>query len=121
VSIEGELMIQHTVAFRLHESADQGEFLARAARLGALPGVRRFQVLRQVGSKNSFTHALSMFFETQGDYDGYNDHPDHVTFVAEVWASDVADFIELDYIELDTELDGGPMAEKDRGVGGATR
>ena len=91
-------MIQHTVAFRLDEVADGDEFWKRVAELPAIDGVRRFEVLRQVGSKNDFTHALSMYFESQADYDAYNDHPDHVGFVNDAWLPNVAEFIELDYV-----------------------
>ena len=94
-------MIQHTVALRLNDSADTAEFLARARQLAVIDGVTRFQILEQVGSKNSFTHALSMFFHSESAYDGYNNNSDHVEFVNEVWMPNVADFIELDYVVLD--------------------
>ena len=45
-------MIQHTVAFRLHDSADKTGFLARAAALASISDVADFEVLRQVGLKN---------------------------------------------------------------------
>lgn len=92
-------MIQHTVAFRLQESADADAFWSRVAGLSEIVGVREFSVLRQVGTKNDFTHALSMWFESQADYDRYNAHPDHVAFVEEAWIPNVADFIELDYVD----------------------
>ena len=38
-------------------------------------------------------------FESQADYDGYNEHPDHVAFVRDVWLPSVADFVELDYVD----------------------
>ncbi len=90
-------MIQHTVAFRLSDRADVADFLEKARSLAAIEGVVDFQVLRQVGAKNDFTHALSMYFESRAHYDGYNDHPDHLAFVADVWMPDVAEFMELDY------------------------
>lgn len=92
-------MIQHTVAFRLGEGADVNAFWTGVATLEAIDGVLDFQTLRQVGQKNDFTHALSMFFETQDDYDAYNTHPMHVAFVEELWIPNVAEFIELDYVE----------------------
>ena len=94
-------MIQHTVALRLNDSADIAEFLVRARQLAAIEGVADFQILEQIGSKNDFTHALSMFFDSESDYDGYNNDPDHVAFVNDVWMPNVADFIELDYVVLD--------------------
>jgi hypothetical protein len=94
-------MIQHTVAFRLNDEADTAAFLGKARELAVIEGVVDFQVLRQVGAKNDFTHALSMFFDSQEHYDGYNSHPDHLAFVADVWVPNVAEFIELDYVAVD--------------------
>jgi heme-degrading monooxygenase HmoA len=92
-------MIQHTVAFRLRDGVDADQFWRRVGELREVPGVRQFSVLRQVGQKNDFEHALSMYFESQVDYEGYNAHPVHVAFVGEAWLPNVADFIELDYVE----------------------
>lgn len=94
-------MIHHTVAFRLNPSADVNEFLRRARQLAVLDGVEDFEVLRQVGLKNDFTHALSMRFSSQHAYDSYNEDPTHVSFVAEVWIPQVSEFLELDYIAYD--------------------
>ncbi len=92
-------MIQHTVAFRLGDDADANGFWTGVATLEAIDGVLDFKVLRQVGEKSDFTHALSMYFETQGDYDSYNVHPMHTAFVEDLWIPNVAEFMELDYIE----------------------
>lgn len=51
-----------------------------------------------MGKKNEFTHALSMYFDEQSAYDRYNDHPEHVAFVNDVWVPNVAEFLELDYV-----------------------
>ncbi len=91
-------MIQHTVAFRLGDVADREEFWRRVEELPGIEGVRQFQVLRQIGPKNAFTHALSMYFGSQADFDAYNDHPDHLAFVEQAWFPSVAEFIELDYV-----------------------
>jgi len=91
-------MIQHTVVFRLNADADADHFLARAGELAAIDGVRDFEVLRQVGKKNNFTHGLSMYFDDQSAYDAYNNHPDHLAFVHGVWLPQVMDFLELDYV-----------------------
>lgn len=39
-----------------------------------------------------------MEFATQTDYDRYNNHPDHVNFVRDVWMNEVAEFREIDYV-----------------------
>lgn len=93
-------MIRHTVAFRLKHpagSAPERDFLRAAEVLVAIPGVRNFERLRQVGRKNQFTFGFSMEFESQQDYDSYNVHPEHVRFVESRWKPEVADFLEIDY------------------------
>ena len=92
------MTIQHTVVFRLNDGANVEHFLARARDLATIDGVSDFEVLRQVGSKNDFTHGLSMYFDDQPAYDSYNEHPDHRAFVNDVWLPNVADFLELDFL-----------------------
>ncbi|GAA1828675.1 Dabb family protein [Agromyces salentinus] len=96
-------MIRHTVAFRLHHaagSAEEQDFLAANAALGSIPGVERFELLRQVSPKNDFTYGVSMEFADQAAYDAYNTHPDHVAFVRDRWVPEVADFLEIDVVPL---------------------
>ncbi|PZF82579.1 Dabb family protein [Jiangella anatolica] len=93
-------MIRHTVAFRLRHpagSAQEQDFLRAALALADIPGVQRFEQLRQTSPKNEFTFGFSMEFADQAAYDGYNEHPVHVAFVADRWAGEVEDFLELDY------------------------
>lgn len=95
-------MIQHTVAFRLHHPAsseEEGTFFHEVKKLRSLPGVMDFKVMRQVSSKNNFTWGLSMYFSSQQSYDSYNNHPVHVKFVETIWLPEVADFMEIDYVE----------------------
>ena len=95
-------MIRHTVAFKLRHppgSAPESAFLAAARILSAIPTVRQFECLRQVGKKTAFTFGFSMEFASQPDYDAYNVHPDHVHFVETRWKPEVLDFIELDYVQ----------------------
>jgi len=96
-------MIRHTVAFRLKHapgSAGEADFLAAADVLAAIPGVERFEKLRQVGSKNDYRFGFSMEFADQAAYDAYNAHPEHVRFVQERWVPEVEAFLEIDYIRL---------------------
>ncbi len=92
--------LQHTVAFRLDSSVDVAQFLDRCRTLGDIPGVINLEVLEQFGTKNSFSHALSMWFEDVDSYEAYNNHPEHVAFVNETWLPNVAEFLELDYRRL---------------------
>lgn len=97
-------MIQHTVVFRLiHDSGgtEERDFLAKAKSLGKLPTVIDLKVLRQIGQKNQYTFGLSMYFKSEEDYQAYNEHPDHLRFVNDVWLREVDDFLEIDYVEMD--------------------
>ena len=96
-------MIRHTVAFRLKHPAgsrEEVEFLAAADVLETIPGVEKFEKLRQVSAKNDFRFGFSMEFADRAAYDGYNAHPEHVRFVGERWASEVSAFLETDYERL---------------------
>jgi Stress responsive A/B Barrel Domain len=97
-------MIHHTVFFRLRwppGSAEESAFFEAARRLASLPGVQHFERLRQVSVKNPFSFGFSMQFSDQRAYDDYNDHPLHQEFVRDYWVSQVADFMEVDYVHID--------------------
>lgn len=99
-------MLTHTVFFTLKfpkGSVEQHEFLHAAAKLDSIPGVQNFKSLRQLSSKNDFDYGLTMDFETQEYYDSYSQHPDHTTFVETFWGKYVADFMEIDYVQMDGE------------------
>jgi LAS superfamily LD-carboxypeptidase LdcB len=68
--------------------------------LAAIPGVEKFEKLRQVSSKNAFAYGFSMEFADEAAYRGYNEHPEHVRFVEERWVPEVEDFLEIDYEPL---------------------
>ncbi len=96
--------IQHTVAFRLHHPTGSGaeqDFLTAARALADIPGVQEFRQLRQVSPKSDFTFSFSMRFADDEAYQAYNEHPVHVAFVSDRWQAEVADFAELDFVDLD--------------------
>jgi hypothetical protein len=97
-------MIRHTVVFRLRHPAgspEEAKFLTDGTRiLAAIPGVERFEALRQVSGKNDFGFGFSMEFADQAAYDGYNRHPDHDAFVRDRWVPEVEKFLEIDYETL---------------------
>ena len=96
-------MIRHTVVFRLkHErhSRAEREFLAAADILAAIPGVGKFEKLRQVSAKNDYDFGFSMEFADQAAYSFYNDHPAHVAFVSDRWIPEVTAFMEIDYVAI---------------------
>ena len=93
-------MIRHAVVFTLrHASGSVGEksFLQAANILAAIPGVEKFEQLRQTSRKNDYSFGFSMEFADQAAYAAYNDHPDHTAFVQSRWTSEVAKFMEIDY------------------------
>ena len=102
MALDGE-RIRHTVAFRLvhdEESDEERRFLEAAARLGGIPGVEAFELVREVSPKNEYRFGISMEFADQAAYDGYNEHPEHTRFVQDRWLVEVADFLEVDYARL---------------------
>jgi Stress responsive A/B Barrel Domain len=96
-------MIRHTVQFKLkHQpgSPQERDFLAAALALTTIPGVTRFEQSRQVSAKNAYAFNFSMEFADQAAYDGYNNHPIHVSFVRDRWVPDVEKFLEADFVPL---------------------
>ncbi len=96
-------MIRHTVAFTLrHEAGSSAEkdFLEAALILKAIPGVEKFERLRQTSAKADYAFGFSMEFADQAAYDGYNNHPDHTAFVQNRWIPEVLRFQEIDYVAL---------------------
>lgn len=96
-------MIRHTVVFKLRHaagSANESAFLNAAEILAGIPGVQKFEKLRQVSPKNDYTFGFSMEFADQAAYDGYNIHPDHVAFVRDRWVPEVEAFMEIDYVAV---------------------
>jgi Stress responsive A/B Barrel Domain len=96
-------MIRHSVIFTLKHasgSPEEGAFLRDAKVLAGIPGVGKFEQLRQVSPKNDYTFGFSMEFADQAAYAGYNDHPEHVAFVRDRWVPEVERFLEIDYTPL---------------------
>lgn len=96
-------MIRHTVVFTLRHavgSLKEKSFLRDAQVLGEIPGVKKFEQLRQVSPKNDYRFGFSMEFDNQAAYDGYNAHPKHVAFVRDRWVHEVERFLEIDYEPL---------------------
>ena len=93
--------IRHSVAFALHHtegSAEEATFLDAQRGLAAIPGIEAFEVVTEVSPKNPYRHGVSMEFADRATYEAYNAHPDHVAFVTELWESDVAEFLEIDFV-----------------------
>jgi hypothetical protein len=97
-------MIRHTVIFTLkhpHGSPEEQAFLADARRaLETIPGVEKFEQLRQVSKKNDYRFGFSMEFADQRAFDAYDSHPTHVDFVQGRWNHEVEKFLEIDYERL---------------------
>ncbi len=96
-------MMRHTVIFKLKHpltSPETNEFFAAAKELASIPGVQKFECLKQVSPKNDFNFGLLMEFDNATLYEQYNNHPDHVHFVQTYWAKNVGDFLEIDYEPL---------------------
>lgn len=96
-------MIRHTVIFVLkhaHGSLQEKAFLRDAQVLAEIPGVEKFERLRQVSKKNDYEFGFSMEFKDQAAYEAYNNHPKHEKFVEDRWKREVERFLEIDYEAL---------------------
>lgn len=96
-------MIRHAALFRLTHSRGstaEADFLSALWALKDIPGVQDFQIAREVSAKNDFDFVVSMRFASQADYNTYNDHPRHVTFVQSRWVPEVAGYMENDTVAL---------------------
>jgi hypothetical protein len=92
--------VRHTVAFKLKHpkgSPEEMDFLKAIGKLADIPGVEKFECMKQVSKKNKYEFGVSMEFANQKAYDEYNNHPDHVAFVQNRWLKEVEDFLEIDY------------------------
>jgi hypothetical protein len=97
-------MIRHTVVFNSKHAAGslQEKAFLRDARtaLETIPGVEKFEQLRQVSPKTDYRFGFSMEFADKAAYQGYDAHPRHVAFVRDRWQREVAGFLEIDYEPL---------------------
>ena len=92
--------IRHSVIFKLKHpqgSTAERDFFDAAKKLAAIPGVEKFECLKQVSKKNKFEFGISMEFASQHLYDQYSNHPEHTAFVQQRWLRDVEDFMEIDF------------------------
>lgn len=81
-------MIRHFVILKLKNTINADEkqaFFADVDKLAAIPGVQKFEVLKQISPKNTFEFGISMKFETQEQYKAYSNHLDHTTFFEHFW------------------------------------
>lgn len=93
-------MITHSVFMKLKHGAGSSEekaFLDECAKLEEIPKVLNYQIVKETSPKNDYKFGLVMEFENQDDYDFYNNHPDHVAFVQNIWIPNVEIFQEIDY------------------------
>ena len=96
-------MIRHSVIFNLKHSENseaEAAFFKAADVLVTIPGVQKFEKLRQVSAKNNYAFGFSMEFADQAAFDVYNGHPDHTAFVQGRWIPEVTKFLEIDYVAL---------------------
>ena len=97
-------MITHSVYFNLKHSEgslEESRFLEKVVQLKRISSIKNFAYVREVSPKNEYRFGLILQFKDQDSYNFYNEHPDHRNFVKNIWAHEVKDFIEIDYIEID--------------------
>jgi hypothetical protein len=96
-------MIRHTVVFSLKHAAGSPEevaFLRDGKALAQIPGVHKFEQLRQVSPRNEYAFGFSMEFADKEAYTAYDAHPTHVAFVRDRWVPEVSKFMEIDYVAV---------------------
>ncbi len=97
------LPIRHAGLFKFKSTISEEEkidfFLALKA-LEEIPGVQYLEISKQISTKNPFEYTFSMVFDSQTIYDAYSNHPLHDAFVQIWWIPKVADFMEIDTLEL---------------------
>ena len=97
-------MIRHTVVFALkhaHGSLMERGFLRDAkTALETIPGVKKFEQLKQISPKTPYRFGFSMEFADKAAYEAYDRHPRHVAFVQDRWNREVDSFLEIDYEPL---------------------
>ncbi len=95
--------VRHSVALVLkHDegSTEEASFLEAAAALADIPGVERFELLREISTKNDFRFVLAMEFADEEAYRAYDAHADHRAFVESRWIPEVTSFVEIDTVAL---------------------
>lgn len=96
-------MIRHSVILKLKSQLSpdlKQAFFDAVDELATIPDVQKFEVLKQISSKNKFEYSISMEFDTQEQYDFYSNHPQHQAFIQDFWMKSVEDFLEIDYTLL---------------------
>lgn len=96
------MAIVHSVFFNLKHPAgseEENQFFQKSVKiLTPIPGVHHFLVMKQTSPKCSYNYGFSMVFHSDKDYQSYNDHPDHGSYVQDIWLNEVAEFQEIDYV-----------------------
>ena len=96
--------ITHMVIFRLKHSKGSPQekaFLEDSETLlKPIPGVKNFQVLKQVSPNNDFDFGLAMEFDNKDSYEKYSKHPVHMDYVNQRWFKEVEGYLEIDFESL---------------------
>ena len=93
-------MIIHSVIFKLYhpkESSEEAEFFIAALKLANIPGVKKFEILKQTSPNNKYDYGIIMQFANKEIYGEYSIHPDHILFIQDYWINGVVDFLEIDF------------------------
>lgn len=92
-------MIKHSVILSLKDNITPSErksFFEAADALSAIPGVKNFEILKQVSPKNNYQFSIGMEFNSAAEYSSYNEHPQHQQFIELYWIKYVENFLEID-------------------------
>ncbi|MFV7235050.1 Dabb family protein [Flavobacterium sp. ZB4R12] len=97
---QNNVPIHHSVIFIFKDgmtALEKQDFFDAVSKLTTINGVEKFEILKQTSVKNKFEYGILMEFKNMEAYQYYNNHPDHVAFVQNIWLKQVEDFLEIDY------------------------
>lgn len=86
-------MFRHTIAFRLRHargSLQEKAFLRDAKVLAEIPGIGRFEQLRQTSPADDFHFMFALTFESQDAFELFRVHPKYRQFYDERWTREVS-------------------------------
>ena len=86
-------------------SVDADEFLIKSKKiLSFIEGVENFEVVKQFNPKNDYDFGFYMEFKDKKAYQSYNENPEHINYVKQVWLKEVRRFLEIDFETLSVKL-----------------
>lgn len=65
--------------------------------LGSIPGVKNFEVLRQISSGIDYDFGIAVEFDNKVAYEKFNTYPTHVKYGEQRWTKEVVRFMKMEF------------------------